>query len=299
MIGNQDVTIGGGQEPSEGPPQSDTQTSSLDGSLSLLRSRHCQSSPSSETESEADASPLKTETLNAHSIEGPAGEDENRINDDGESDDLPTAFDELSREIRRMGREMFRTNRIAERNQEIFDEAIGEIRQLSSSVALISTQYRDGIDSAKFEARLELCRELLQMSDTLSASLLAADELIAQFQSRVDQLPRELARGLAGGLAFQFSATRRLRDSLTESVTAMKQWRVGQQLLAERLQTILQTAGVREIETAGRLFDPQIHRAVSVAESADLPAGTIVGEELKGYTLDGRILRYAEVIVAK
>jgi molecular chaperone GrpE len=129
------------------------------------------------------------------------------------------------------------------------------------------------------------------MSDTLDASLSAADDLIARLQDRADQP--------SSGLAFQFSATRQLRNSLAESVAAMKQWREGQRLLVQRLETILRTAGVREIETTGRLFDPQVHRAVSVAEDTNLPAGTIVGEELKGYTLEERILRYAEVIVAK
>jgi molecular chaperone GrpE len=79
----------------------------------------------------------------------------------------------------------------------------------------------------------------------------------------------------------------------------LQQWRDGQKLLAERLQTALQTAGVRAIDSVGRAFDPAQHRAVSVAVRHDLTPGTIVGEELKGYLLDGRILRFAEVIVAR
>jgi molecular chaperone GrpE len=299
MMGNEEAKIKGGPEPTEGTAQSETQTSSLDDSLRLLRLRRYQSSSSAEPEAEAGSSPLEAEMPHSPPIDGRVGEGENRVRNDGESDEFEAGFDELSREIRRLGREIFRTNRVAERNQEIFDEAVNEIRQLSSTIALIPTQHQEAISSAKFEARAELCRDLLRMSDTLSASLLAADELIARLQSRVDQPLQNGARGLVQGLAFQFSATRQLRDSLAESVTAIRQWRDGQQLLAERLQTILRTAGVREIETAGRLFDPQIHRAVSAAKDTNLPAGTIVGEELRGYLLDGRILRHAEVIVAK
>lgn len=89
------------------------------------------------------------------------------------------------------------------------------------------------------------------------------------------------------------------RDVLNEAMATLGQWLDGQQLIYERLQTILQGAGVRQIESEGQAFDPSRHRAVSTEARVDVPAGTIVGEEMRGYTLDGRILRYAEVIVAK
>jgi molecular chaperone GrpE len=87
--------------------------------------------------------------------------------------------------------------------------------------------------------------------------------------------------------------------TLDQALDSMSQWLDGQQLLYERLLTALENAGVRQIETKGEAFDPARHRAVSVEIRDDVPAGTIVGEERKGYTLDGKILRYAEVIVAR
>jgi len=201
------------------------------------------------------------------------------------------ALDDLSQEIRRMGREMFKTNRAAERDQEIFTETLTEIRSLASTVAKIPQQNEATLNDAKFEAKAFICRELLRMADTMEASLSAADELIAQLQAK--------AGAPAQGAAYWFAATRQLRDSLAEAVSSLRQWREGQSLQAERLLAILRTAGVRGIETEGRAFDPALHRAVSIAHRNDVTPGTIVGEELKGYTLDGRILRYAEVIVAK
>jgi GrpE len=201
------------------------------------------------------------------------------------------SFDDLTQEVRRVGREMFRTNRTTERNQELFDDALGEIRELSSHVALIPAQYQETVAAAAFEAKADLCRELLRMDDALWASLAAADDLIQQFQLRAEE-PQH-------GLAFRFATTVQLNESLSESVAAMKQWRTGQQLLADRLRAILRTAGVREIETLSRPFNPDLHRAVSVAIREDVAPGVIVGEELAGYVLEGRILRYAEVIVAK
>jgi molecular chaperone GrpE len=205
--------------------------------------------------------------------------------------DLGAAIDELAQEVRRMGREMFKTNRAAERNQEIFTETLTEIRSLASTLAKIPQQNEATLNDAKFEAKAFICRELLRMADTVEASLSAADELIAQLQAETGAAAR--------GVAHWFAATRRLRASLAEAVSSLRQWREGQSLQAERLRAILRTAGAREIETEGRAFDPAWHRAVSTALRDDVAPGTIVGEDLKGYTLDGCILRYAEVVVAK
>lgn len=190
-----------------------------------------------------------------------------------------------------MGREMFKTNRAAERDQEIFTETLTEIRSLASTVAKIPQQNEATLNDAKFETKAFICRELLRMADTMEASLSTAAELIAQLQAK--------AGAPAQGAAYWFAATRQLRASLAEAVSSLRQWHEGQSLQAERLRAILRTAGVRGIETEGHAFDPALHRAVSVAHRDDVTPGTIVGEELKGYTLDGRILRYAEVIVAK
>lgn len=205
--------------------------------------------------------------------------------------DFSAAFAELQGELRRVGRELFKTNRAAEGQQETFNAALAEIQQLAAVVAQIPAQSAAAVGDARFEAKAALCRDLLRLGDRVEASLSAADELIARLQPQAEPPPT--------GLAFRFAAARRMRDSLTEAVTALRQWRAGQALLVERVQAILLAAGARPMETSGRLFDPTLHRAVATEARPDLAPGTIAGEELRGYTLEGRILRYAEVIVAK
>ncbi|MEP7341992.1 MAG: nucleotide exchange factor GrpE [Acidobacteriota bacterium] len=242
------------------------------------------------SEDEADAEE-EVEAEDAEIVEYEIDEAEIRAVEDEAHSVFSEVFEDLHEEVRRMGREMFRTNRASERNQELFDEAINEVRQLSATVAIIPAQHEEAVSAARFETKAELCRELVRMADAFAASLAAVNDLIRQLETKAAQ-PHH-------GLAFRFSPAQELSDSLIQSVAAMKQWRDGQQLLAERLQAILRAAGVREIETAGRAFDPEQHRAVSTAPRDDVASGTIVGEELKGYTLEGRILRYPEVIVAK
>jgi molecular chaperone GrpE (heat shock protein) len=197
------------------------------------------------------------------------------------------SLEDLSQEIRRVGRELFKTNRAAERNQELFESTLGELRQLSAAVAQVHAQTADPV----FLAKAALCRELLGVADALEASLAAAKEMQAQLRAPAEEPAR--------GIAFRFPATQRQHAGLAAAVEAMGKWVDGQQLLYERLMAALQAAGVRAIESVGRSFDPALHRAVSVESRRDVPAGTVVGEELKGYSLDGKVLRFGEVVVAR
>ena len=65
---------------------------------------------------------------------------------------------------------------------------------------------------------------------------------------------------------------------------------------------ILETVGklgVRQVSSAGGVFDPNIHQAVAQVESDTAEPNTVVEEFQKGYFLHDRILRPAMVTVAK
>lgn len=200
-----------------------------------------------------------------------------------------TADEDLSQEVRRLGRELFRANRAAERNQQLFEQALAEIARLSERLSEMPT-LDAAMQAARFDAKADLCRDLLGAADSAAASVEAADELINRFASEAVEV---------GGLLYRFGAVRRLRESYDSAREAIEDWSNGQRLLADRLHSILASAGVRAITSLGRRFDPELHRAVGVEYDDSYEPGAIVAEELRGYTLEGRILRYAEVIVAK
>lgn len=239
---------------------------------------------------------------------------------------LNEAVEGLSGEVRRVGRELFKTARAAERNQDLFDSAIAELQRLTQRVEQVPAQLH-GSESI-VEVKAALCREMLGVADALEASLATAEDGLEWLQERIESLrtgerreSAEGAREIAPQPFWRWGFWRERfrqwalrapspqtdgvgdgaapRNVLDEAMATLGQWLDGQQLLYERLQTILQGAGVRQIESEGQAFDPSRHRAVSTEARVDVPAGTIVGEERRGYTLDGKILRYAEVIVAK
>ncbi len=196
-------------------------------------------------------------------------------------------LEELAQELRRVGREVFRANRAAERNQELFESALAELRQLGAVVARTAEQGEEVV----FAAKATLCRELLDVVDTLEASLAASTEAMGSLQRQ--------ARPDAGGFGAGVPAARQLRSALGASVATMRQWHEGQDLLRQRLLRALHAGGLRQMETAGRQFDPALHHVTGTQARRGSADGTILVEERTGYLLDGRVLRYAEVVVAR
>jgi molecular chaperone GrpE len=72
----------------------------------------------------------------------------------------------------------------------------------------------------------------------------------------------------------------------------------GIQMVLEELKSTLQKQGIERIESVKKDFDPNLHEAVGQEES-DLPSGKIVREHSGGYTLHGRLLRPARVVISQ
>ena len=60
----------------------------------------------------------------------------------------------------------------------------------------------------------------------------------------------------------------------------------------------LERFGIVEVDPAGEPFDPELHEAISMQPSDNVEPGSVASVVQKGYTLNGRLLRPAMVIVA-
>ncbi|MGB1907552.1 MAG: nucleotide exchange factor GrpE [Spongiibacter sp.] len=56
---------------------------------------------------------------------------------------------------------------------------------------------------------------------------------------------------------------------------------------------------VEQIDPAGQPFDPEFHEAMAMVPNPDVEPNTVIDVMQKGYTLNGRLLRAAMVVVAK
>jgi molecular chaperone GrpE len=73
----------------------------------------------------------------------------------------------------------------------------------------------------------------------------------------------------------------------------------GAQATLRQLHRAFDKGGIKIIDPAGQPFDPEWHEAMVVQESAEQPANTVLSVIQKGYSLNGRLLRPARVIVSK
>ena len=64
------------------------------------------------------------------------------------------------------------------------------------------------------------------------------------------------------------------------------------------LQSVLSKFGVVQIDPMGTPFDPQEHEAMTMVPNPELEPNTVMDVIQKGYSLNGRLVRPARVIVA-
>lgn len=155
-------------------------------------------------------------------------------------------------------------------------------------------------------------RSFKQLAETLSPVLQAQaaetrieaeDRAWRQVIDALLDLRERLVRGLE--TASQAGAGMKLRrrwipvpglQSARDMVSALSE---GYRLTSERLDEILAGLGIREIDCAGRVFDPQSMRALDTEETDRVDEGTVVAVHRRGYEWHDRIYRPAEVRVAR
>ena len=73
----------------------------------------------------------------------------------------------------------------------------------------------------------------------------------------------------------------------------------GTELTLKMLTQVLEKFSIYAIDPLGETFDPNLHQAMSMQESAELKPNTVMAVMQKGYTLNDRLLRPAMVMVSK
>ncbi len=71
----------------------------------------------------------------------------------------------------------------------------------------------------------------------------------------------------------------------------------GIQMVLKQFKALFEKYGIQPIDTFQKPFDPHLHEVIG-KENSTLPKDTIVKEHIRGYTMNGSLLRPAEVIVS-
>jgi molecular chaperone GrpE len=88
--------------------------------------------------------------------------------------------------------------------------------------------------------------------------------------------------------------------SIAESMSSeVRNWALGFEMILAQFKQVLTEHGIVEYDSYGKSFDPHLHEAVDIIESADHAPGTVIEECVRGYKMGERILRVARVKVTK
>lgn len=73
----------------------------------------------------------------------------------------------------------------------------------------------------------------------------------------------------------------------------------GTELIQKKMIGILEKQGLEPLLAEGEEFNPDNHDALMQIENENVESGKIIEEHLKGYILNGKVVRHSQVIVAK
>lgn len=149
-------------------------------------------------------------------------------------------------------------------------------------------------------AELDALREQLASSEDRALRVQAeAQNMIRRAERDVESARKFALERFAGALLPVIDNLERAIAAIGEPDEATRPLAEGVQLTYRGFLDVLQKFDIVEVDPAGQPFDPEKHQAMSVVESADAPPNSVVAVMQKGFTLSGRLLRPAMVVVAK
>jgi molecular chaperone GrpE len=86
------------------------------------------------------------------------------------------------------------------------------------------------------------------------------------------------------------------RDGEPEIVTKLRDGFAG---VERSFLALLERNGIRREDPTGAVFDPNLHQAMAEQETCEHPPGTVIQAWTVAWTLNGRLLRPAMVVVSK
>lgn len=124
----------------------------------------------------------------------------------------------------------------------------------------------------------------------------------ANYKKRIEREQGEIYQRTAGSILKRHleiidDLERALRNRPGEGDGAS--WSEGIDLVYRKLTNILESEGVKAMQTEGQMFDPNLHEAISSEDSPNHQSGEIIEAVQRGYLLGEKVLRPALVRVAR
>jgi molecular chaperone GrpE len=122
------------------------------------------------------------------------------------------------------------------------------------------------------------------------------------YRRRIERDNVQLQQNLSGQVIKKYlvvvdDLTRALKNRPTQGDGAA--WADGIELILRKLNMILDAEGVKPIPAEGAMFDPTFHEAIVHQDSPNHESGQVIEVVQQGYMIGEKVLRPAQVVVAR
>ncbi len=149
----------------------------------------------------------------------------------------------------------------------------------------------------------ELQSEVAALKDQLLRALAEAENIRRRTEREKDDMSKYAITNFARQIVSVADNLMRAIDSVSEEArTANDEFNnlyVGIEMTGRELTTSFEQFGIKEIDATGKKFDHNLHQAMFEIDDPSQPAGLVVQEVQRGYTIHDRLLRPAMVGVSK
>jgi len=209
----------------------------------------------------------------------------------------------------KVGKEM--ENKENLQNEDVLDEAFSQdcIKDLNINVAELTEEEAknmlEEVLSANKEIRASLDKaneELKKSKDESTANKDSWYRTAAEFENFKKRNKDSYNQALFDGKKEAIVSLLIIGDSVDRALSVIvdEKTKEGVMLIKRQFDETLKALSVEEINPVGQSFDPQECEAVSTVKAAEgEKIDTVKSVYKKGYKLNGKILRYAQVIVIK
>ena len=165
-------------------------------------------------------------------------------------------------------------------------EELKEITGENPAYVVVSSEYAKEVETKAAEAHDKIVRTMAEWDNARKRMAKDKEEAIRFANQGLleDLLP------IVDNFELGMLAAANAQDAKSISI--------GLQMVLGQIQNFLKDSGLEPIEAVGLPFDPHKHEAIE-HQPSDKPEGTVLDQRRKGYSLKGKLVRPAMVVVSQ
>ena len=149
------------------------------------------------------------------------------------------------------------------------------------------------------ERIVQLEEELVTARDDALRAQADAQNVIRRAEQDVEKARKFALERFAGELLPVVDNLERALEAASGDEEVVKPIAEGVELTLKSFLDALAKFHVEVVDPQGEPFDPNVHQAMSMVENNDVEPNSVIAVMQKGYTLNGRLVRPAMVMVSK